>query len=148
MKHSMFVLIMFMSLNINAQQKKVLIKDSLGIKSFSKYKKPINIFEEEALLKTTIENELNSIVALYLNQPNTQPTWIKIKASADDLLYKYYRSGQLYGYQKEQAYFIKMGMETINTKDIVDKKIILMAGIAIRKPAEFHLITVTKYCNY
>lgn len=147
MKYSIFVLMIFMSLNTIAQQKKLIVKDSLGMKSLSKYKNPVNKYEADAVLKTTIENELNSIVAAYVNQPNTQPTWIKIKAAAEDLLYKYYSSGKLLGSQKEQAYFIKMGMETMTAADIANKKMILMVGIANRKPAEFHIITVIKYCN-
>lgn len=145
------ILMLMVSMNFfcaNAQQKKLMIKDSLGIKSFTKYKKPINKYETEVLLKITIENELNSIVAHNLNEPNTQPTWIKIKAAAEDLLYKYYSSGQLLGSQKEQAYFIKMGVETMTAADIANKKMILIVGIANRKPAEFHVITVIKYRNY
>ena len=127
-----------------AQQKKLMIKDSSRMRSFSKYKSPINKYDADALLKTTIENELKSIVAAYVNQPNTQPTWIKIKAAAEDLLYRYYRSGQLLGSQKEQAYFIKMGIETMTAADIANKKMILIVGIANRQPAEFHVITDRK----
>ena len=110
------------------------------------YKNPTNKDEADAFLKTTIENELNSIVASYVNQPNNQQTWIKIKAAAEDLLYRYYSSGKLLGSQKEQAYFIKMGMETMTAADIANKKMVLIVGIANREPAEFHIITVVKNC--
>lgn len=140
------MLIMLTSFFATAQQKTSVIKDSLRMKSFSKYKNPINKYEANALLKTTIENELNSIVASYVNQPNNQQTWIKIKVAAEDLLYRYYSSGKFLGYQKEQVYFIKMGMETMTAADIANKKMILIAGIANRQPAEFHIITVTKNC--
>lgn len=133
-----------MSLNTIAQQKKLVVKDLSRMRSFSKYKNSINKYEADSLLKTTIEIELNSIVSSYVSQPNTQPTWIKIRAAADDLLFRYYSSGQLFGSQKEEAYFVKMGMETMTAVDIANRKMILIAGIANRKPAEFHIITVTK----
>ena len=146
MKYSILILMILMSLYVTAQQKKLVIKDSLRIRSFSMYKNPTNKDEADAFLKTTIENELNSIVASYVNQPNNQQTWIKIKAAAEDLLYRYYSSGKLLGSQKEQAYFIKMGMETMTAADIANKKMVLIVGIANREPAEFHIITVVKNC--
>ena len=37
-------------------------------------------------------------------------------------------------------------LQTMTTTDIANKKMILIVGIATIKPAEFHIITVTKNC--
>ena len=146
MKNLMLILLLLLTVTAPAQ-KRVIQKDSLPAKVILKenvqLRKPVSIISVEA----TIESGLNKIVAVYTNQPNTVATWLKIKAAADDFLYAYFRDGKLQGTKKDQAYFINIGPETMSQADISNHKMILMAGVATVKPAEFVLIRVEQICT-
>ncbi|MGG9960534.1 hypothetical protein [Ferruginibacter sp. SUN106] len=143
------LLLSFVSISIKtiAQQNPGIIKDTLPAKMVIKNnvltKKAAAILSVEA----TIENELNKIVAAYTNQPNTAATWIQVKQAADNLLYQYFKTEKLMGTKREQAYYIKMGTETMTATDIANHKMILIAGIATIKPAEFIMIRIEKTCT-
>lgn len=147
MKYLIWLFFLVTCFETIAQQKKTFVKDTSGIKRFKMVNPLLNKYKADAQLKQTIETELINIVGRYVNEPNTQATWIKIKLAADDLLFRYYTSGQLIGLKKEEAYFTKIGMETMTAADIANKKMILIAGIATIKPTEFYVITVSKYLN-
>ncbi len=148
MKNFLFILLIVMHTKTAAQQKQVLIKDSVPAKVLLKN----NVYSSKAVTKlsvaATIEIELNKIAAAHIHLPNTPDTWTKIRLEADNLLYTYYRDEKLFGIKKEQAYFITMGNETMTAADIANKKMILLAGIANIKPAEFLLIRVEKLNTY
>ncbi|WP_462255027.1 hypothetical protein [Ferruginibacter sp.] len=148
MKKLLFILLAGVSINTAAQQKQVLIKDSLPAKVLLKNRG----YNSKAVIKlsvaASIENELNKIVAAHVHLPNTAATWTKIKLEADNLLYNYFRDEKLFGIKKEQAYYIAMGNETMTAADIANKKMILLAGIANIKPAEFLQIRVEKINTY
>ena len=95
-------------------------------------------------LKAEIENELHKIVVAFDGQPNTQATWVKIKAAAENLLYSYYKNGKLLGSKTTEAYFVKIGSETMTAAHITKRTIILLAGVAIVKSAEFEIIRIEK----
>ena len=97
--------------------------------------------------KIVIKAELDKIVTAYISQPNTAATWAQIKGTAEGFLYTYYLNGKLMGTKKEQAFYVKMGTETMTAADVANKKMILVAGIAVLKPAEFTLIRVEKLCR-
>lgn len=147
MKYSIMAVLVMLHIITIAQQKQLLLKDSPAVKSSIKN----NVLHKKnaALLpvEVTIENELNKIVAAYTNQPNSTATWAQITAAAENLLYPYFRNGKLLGTKKEKAYYITMGTATMTATDIANKKMILIAGIAANKPAEFIIIKVTKHCN-
>jgi hypothetical protein len=61
-------------------------------------------------------------------------------------LYGYYKNGKLAGTKTATAYFVKMDVLTMAATDIVNNKMILVAGIAIVKPAEFTILTIEEKC--
>jgi phage tail sheath protein FI len=91
-----------------------------------------------------ITKKLDSLVRTYCNRPNIQTTWTEIKGQADSILLSYFRSGALMGTKPQDAYFLKMGVETMTATDIGNGKMILQAGVATLKPAEFKIITIEK----
>jgi phage tail sheath protein FI len=89
-----------------------------------------------------IRNGLYAILNKYKTEPNEEATWIKIRAEADAFLYGWFKSGKLLGTKSEQAYFVKMGLQTMTPTDIANGKKIFLAGIADKKPAEFLILTI------
>jgi len=59
-------------------------------------------------------------------------------------LYSYYKNGKLLGSKTTEAYFVKIGSETMTAAHITNRTIILLAGIAIVKSAEFEIIRIEK----
>lgn len=147
MKYALLLLFVSMYISTSAQQIKKQLKDTLPAKAVVKNNVLNRKSAAGSALETTIENELNKIVTAYSNQPNTAATWIQVKGAAENILYTYFLNGKLTGTKKEQAFYVKMGTETMTATDIANKKMILVAGIATVKPAEFVIIRVEKNCT-
>lgn len=146
MKYALLLLFAAMHINAAAQQIQKQLKDTLPAKAVIK-NNVLNRKTAATSLEAVIESELNKIVSAYTNQPNTAATWIQIKAAAENILHTYFLNGKLSGTKKDQAYYVKMGTETMTAADIANKKMILVAGIATVKPAEFVIIRVEKNCT-
>jgi phage tail sheath protein FI len=93
-------------------------------------------------LSVEIETGLKKIMDQYRNQPNTEETWTSIRSEAENFLYTYYRKKKLIGNQPKEAYFIKIGLQTMTASDIQANKKILIAGFSEYKPAEFMILTI------
>jgi hypothetical protein len=127
-------------------QQQLRVKDSL-------IAKPVLInpatIKNAPLLTTegAIAKELDAVVAANINKPNTASTWATIKQSADNILLRYFKNGKLLGTKPAEAYYIKMGTETMTATDIAAGKMILVCGVATVKPAEFKMIKVERIAN-
>lgn len=94
--------------------------------------------------EATIKNELEIALEKYRNEKSIESVWKQIRLEADDILYGYFKNGKLSGTTKSQAYFTKIGLETMTVIDIRNQKKILLVGIAIQKPGEFVMIRIEK----
>ena len=139
-----FILISLVGLSVAAQKTKPVVNDSTRVKNTMIKSMPPNKYEERIRTQEEITKKLNNIVAAYSNKPNTQVTWTQIRSEAETLLYGYFKSGVLFGTKSQEAFFVKMGLETMTSTDIANHKMILQAGVAIYKPAEFQIINVEK----
>lgn len=143
----LLLLITILNLSIAAMAQQTAIKDSVPVRAKLKN----NLLSRKATMpistKDAIEAELNNIMASYVNRPNTVTTWMQIRSAADDMLSRYFRDGKLMGNKVSEAYFVKMDITTMTPGDIANKRMILQAGIAIVKPAEFTLLVIEKKCQ-
>ncbi len=137
MKFILFFLFIAMHTAVAAQKKKELLKDSTPVKTTLNKTSRGNKSVAAPSIAATIEKELTKIVAANCHLANTTATWTKIKQEADEVMMTHFQNGNLLGTSKEQAYFIRMDATTMNAADIAGKKMILIAGIAPNKPAEF-----------
>jgi phage tail sheath protein FI len=124
-------------------QQQLRVKDSLTAKPV--LIKPVTI-KNVPLLTTegAIAKELDAVVATNINKTNTAATWTTIKQNADNILLRYFKNGKLLGTKPTEAYYIKMGSETMTAADIASGKMILVCGVATVKPAEFKIIRIEK----
>lgn len=79
---------------------------------------------------------------VYSNRQNTEATWTQIRSDANLFLYSYFRNHKLLGKKPQQTYFIQIGPQTMTNADISANRRILMAGVAVYKPAEFTIISI------
>jgi phage tail sheath protein FI len=140
----LFIMFSFAAITAAAQQKQPVGNDSLPAKLSIQNTVATRKTKSTASAETEINEKLNNLVGAYSNKPNTQAIWSQIISEAQNIFYSYYRNGKLLGIKPEQAYFVKMGNETMTPTDIANHKMILQAGIAIVKPAEFKIIIIEK----
>jgi phage tail sheath protein FI len=124
-------------------QQQLRVKDSLTANPV--LIKPVTI-KNVPLLTTegAIAKELDAVVVANINKTNTASTWATIKQNADNILLRYFKNGKLLGTKPTEAYYIKMGSETMTAADIAAGKMILVCGVATVKPAEFKIIRIEK----
>ncbi|MBK6938008.1 MAG: hypothetical protein IPH18_14860 [Chitinophagaceae bacterium] len=91
-----------------------------------------------------IETGINSIMDKYRDYESNETVWRKIRNEAAELLFSFYRSGKLASITTSQAYFVKIGLQTMTIQDIAINKKVLIVGYAIIKPAEFEVIRVER----
>ena len=144
MKYIILLATIPFTLKAVAQLKQVVATDAVIQNAVIKNTVPNRKAISNISTKSEIENELNKIVAAYYDQPNSQTTWVKIKLAAENLLYGYFKNGKLLGTKTIEAYYVKIGSDTMTATDIINQKLILLAGIATNKPAEFQIIRVEK----
>jgi len=78
------------------------------------------------------------------SEPNNEMLWAKVKRTIDNFLGDVWRSGALFGYSKDEAYFIDIGRFTMNQDDIDNGRLICVIGAAPVKPGEYVVFRITK----
>ncbi len=121
----------------------ILIFASFCQTGWSQFKTPGKT-QKTASTEATIRNELEIVLENYKTEKSVESVWKQIRQEADDILYGYFKRGKLSGTTKNQAYFIKIGLETMTASDIRNQKKVLVVGIAIQKPGEFVIIRIEK----
>jgi len=148
MKYLVLLAMITFAKSAAAQLRQVVTKDSetqkAAIKNTTLKRKAVF----PITLKAEIENELNRIVDAHKHEPNTAATWVKIKADAENLLYSYFQKGKLRGNKSLEAYYVKIGNDTMTAADIRNHTFILLAGVATVKPAEFEIIRIEKTATH
>jgi phage tail sheath protein FI len=80
-------------------------------------------------------------VERFVFEPNDANTWAKIKGMLENYLLLKWREGALLGSKPEQAYYVKTGLgHTMTAQDILEGRLIIEAGLAPVRPAEFIII--------
>ncbi len=139
-----FLMLSLIAMSTSAQQKQKAVKDTLPAKLSISNTNAIKKTKTTRTPEVDITEKLNNLVSSYINKPNTPSTWTQIKGEAQTILLGYFRNGILMGTKPEEAFFVKMGNETMTATDIANHKMVLHAGVAMVKPAEFKTIVVEK----
>lgn len=71
-------------------------------------------------------------------EPNSAPTWIKVKGMIENFLTLQWRDGALAGAKPEDAFYVRVGLGTTMTaQDVLEGTMIVEIGMAVIRPAEF-----------
>lgn len=96
-------------------------------------------------LFNAIERDARSALRTAVFEPNSPPTWERVRGALETYLNALWRQGALQGESPEQAYFVHIGAGTTMTpKDIADGKMIVKVGVAAVRPAEFIILQLTQ----
>lgn len=93
----------------------------------------------------TVERDISRAMEGMMFEPNSQPTWEKVRAAAYNYLYSLWQQGALLGTKPEQAFFINIGLGVTMTQDQIKKgELIVEIGLNAVKPVEFIILRFTQ----
>ena len=72
-----------------------------------------------------------------MREPNDEPLWEAVRASADGFLRELWRSGALMGAQPRDAWFVQCGRHTTADAEVQQGLVNLMVGFAPIRPGDF-----------
>lgn len=96
------------------------------------------------LLVSSVEHYLSKLARAYLFEPNTAPTWMKLKGQVWTWLRQEWLAGAFFGTVEDEAFSLSIGLdETMTEDDIRHGKMILQMRLALLAPAEFIAVSLT-----
>lgn len=92
-----------------------------------------------------VEQSLERGTAWVAFEPNTEPTWARIRNSVGNFLTGLWREGSLAGSTPRDAFFVKCDRTTMTQLDIDQGRLIIEVGMAPVQPAEFVIIRIGQW---
>ncbi|CAE6920757.1 hypothetical protein R75471_04162 [Paraburkholderia domus] len=91
------------------------------------------------------ERDIKKAMQPMVFEPNSEPTWEKVRSAIENYLHSLWRQGALLGATAKEAYFVKIGNGiTMTDDDIAQGKMIVDVGMAAVRPAEFIILQFTQ----
>jgi uncharacterized protein len=75
--------------------------------------------------------------------PDDQMLWDSAKRTVTEFLTREWIKGALKGNKADNAFFVKIDRSVMNQDDIDDGRLVVQIGVALEKPSEFYIITMT-----
>ncbi|PHM59031.1 phage tail sheath family protein [Xenorhabdus sp. KK7.4] len=96
-------------------------------------------------LFNTIERDVKRTMSFAMFEPNSQPTWERVRAAINNYLYSLWQQGGLAGNKEEEAYFVQIGKGITMTEDQINQgQMVVKVGLAAVRPAEFIILQFTQ----
>jgi len=90
-----------------------------------------------------VEQSLSKGLQWAVFKPNGPALWAGVRLAVEAFLVKLWRSGVLPGSKPEGAFFVGCDRNTMSQNDIDSGRVILLAGVAPLRPAEFVILQIT-----
>ncbi|OCA54273.1 phage tail sheath family protein [Photorhabdus namnaonensis] len=92
-------------------------------------------------LFNSAERDIKQAMRFAVFEPNSQPTWERVRSAIDNYLHQLWQQGALAGNNPQEAYFVQIGQGiTMSDTDIKQGKMIVKVGMAAVRPAEFIIL--------
>ncbi|WP_034947364.1 phage tail sheath family protein [Erwinia oleae] len=99
-------------------------------------------------LFSRVETDISRALRIVMFEPNSQPTWQRVRAVVDSYLHGLWQQGALMGNRPEDAWFVQIGKDiTMTDEDISQGKMIVKVGLAASRPAEFIILQFSQSIN-
>jgi phage tail sheath protein FI len=85
---------------------------------------------------------LAATAAWVVFEPNTEPTWERVRRDVAADLHKRWRAGDLVGRTPTEAYFVRCDRTTMNQADLDSGLLVCEIGVALIRPAEFVIFQI------
>ena len=88
-----------------------------------------------------VEKSLKLATNWAVFEPNSEVTWLKVKAMMNNFLSNLWKAGALVGGSPADAFFVNVGLgSTMTQVDILEGRMNIEIGLAVVRPAEFIVI--------
>jgi phage tail sheath protein FI len=87
-----------------------------------------------------VEESIDEGVQWVVFEPNSQPTWDRVRRSISNFLVSVWKSGALMGSRVEEAFFVRCDRTTMTQQEIDTGQLVCYIGLAPVKPAEFVIL--------
>ncbi|ECE6306222.1 phage tail sheath family protein [Salmonella enterica subsp. salamae] len=92
-------------------------------------------------LFNAVERDIQKALNKLVFEPNSQPTWQRVRAAVDSYLHGLWQQGALAGNSPAEAWFVQVGKDlTMTQEEINQGKMIIKIGLAAVRPAEFIIL--------
>jgi phage tail sheath protein FI len=91
-----------------------------------------------------VEESIKANTSWVVFEPNTEGLWLRVESTIANFLTSQWREGVLAGASAAEAFFVRIGHETMSQDDIDNGRLICEIGIAPTKPAEFVIFRLTQ----
>ncbi|OCQ52975.1 Phage tail sheath protein [Photorhabdus australis subsp. thailandensis] len=92
-------------------------------------------------LFNSAERDIKQAMQVAVFEPNSQPTWERVRSAIDNYLHQLWQQGALVGSNPQEAYFVQIGQGiTMSETNIRDGEMIVKVGMAAVRPAEFIIL--------
>ncbi|PHM66676.1 phage tail sheath protein [Xenorhabdus stockiae] len=96
-------------------------------------------------LFNTVERDVKRAMSFAVFEPNSQPTWERVRAAISNYLHNLWQQGGLAGSKEEEAYFVQIGKGITMTEDQINQgQMVVKVGLAAVRPAEFIILQFTQ----
>ncbi len=91
------------------------------------------------------EHDIRLAMSTALFEPNSAPTWERVRSAVANYVDSLWRQGALAGNTAQEAYFVHIGRGvTMTDEDIKTGKMIVKVGMSAVRPAEFIVLRLTQ----
>lgn len=88
-----------------------------------------------------IEKDIKTAMSAFTFEPNSQPTWERVRSAIESYLYSIWQKGGLAGKTEAESYQVKIGLNvTMTDADVAAGKMIAQVAVAAVRPAEFIVV--------
>ncbi|MFF0097519.1 phage tail sheath family protein [Streptomyces canus] len=87
-----------------------------------------------------VEESIDEGVQWVVFEPNSEPTWDRVRRSISNFLVSVWKSGALMGSRSEEAFFVRCDRTTMTQQEIDNGQLVCYIGLAAVKPAEFVIL--------
>lgn len=96
-------------------------------------------------LFSAAEKDIRGAMSVALFEPNSAPTWERVRAAVENYLHRLWQQGALQGSTPQAAYFVHIGRGLTMTEDDINQgRMIIKVGMAAVRPAEFIILQLTQ----
>ncbi len=96
-------------------------------------------------LFNAVQKDIKRSIAFSLFEPNSQPTWARVRSAIANYLHAIWKQGGLMGNSEQEAYFVQIGKGvTMTDDDIQNGRMIVKIGLAAVRPAEYIILQFTQ----
>jgi len=80
-------------------------------------------------------------------EPNDEALWTSVRREVDDFLSREWQDGALKGDRRDDAFFVRCGLDTMTQNDLDNGRLVVEIGVAPVHPAEFVVFRIGQWTS-